>query len=173
MDATRVLFLTGAFATHAVVGYALVRGFSDADPRLGVVLGLLPDADFLFPAAWGWPLVHRGLTHTPLFAVAVVAGAYAIRRDRTVALAVGLGIGSHLAIDSLSSKGIDWLFPFAATAGPGVPIHGPTATAALWTASIGLLAWRAEGSLAASVRGRSDRRTDRSEPSDRQAERRE
>ena len=63
MEAERALFLVSAFATHAVVGYALVRGFTDADPRLGIVLGLFPDVDFWFPAAWGWPFVHRGLTH--------------------------------------------------------------------------------------------------------------
>lgn len=140
----RVAFLAGAFATHAVVGYALVRGFTDADPRVGLLFGLLPDADFLFPAAWGWPLVHRGLTHTPLFAAAVVVGTYAIRRNRDLGLAVGLAIGSHLAIDSLSPSGIDWLFPFAATAGPGVPVHGPAMTGALWAASIGILAWRTD-----------------------------
>ncbi|WP_338032979.1 metal-dependent hydrolase [Haloterrigena salina] len=174
MDTTRIAFLAVAFATHAVVGYALVRGATDADPRLGVVLGLLPDADFLFPAAWEWPLVHRGLTHTPLFAVAVVAGAYALRRDRTVAIAVGLGIGSHLAIDSLSAKGIDWLFPLADTAGLGVSVHGPAATAVLWAASLGVLAWRTEDPLVASVLSdRSADRSDRSDPSDRQTKRRE
>ncbi|NUC74343.1 metal-dependent hydrolase [Haloterrigena sp. SYSU A558-1] len=174
MDTTRIAFLAAAFATHAVVGYALVRGATDVDPRLGVVLGLLPDADFLFPEAWGWPLVHRGLTHTPVFAAAAVAGAYALRRDRTVAIAVGLGLGSHLAIDSLSAKGIDWLFPLADTAGPGVPIHGPAATALLWATSLGVLAWRTEDPLVASVPSdRSTHRSDRSDASDRQAQRRE
>ena len=144
MDTGRILFLAGAFATHAVVGYAVVRGFTDADPRLGIVFGLLPDADFGFPAAWEWPLVHRGLTHTPLFALALVAAAYAIRRDRTVAFGIGLATGSHLAIDSLSPMGIDWLFPIEATAGPGVPVHGPVATIIFWTLSVGVLAWRTE-----------------------------
>ncbi|WP_049920897.1 metal-dependent hydrolase [Halopiger djelfimassiliensis] len=143
METGRVLFLTGAVLTHAVVGYALVRGFTDADPRIGIVFGIAPDADFWFPAAWGWPLVHRGLTHTPLFALLLVVGAYAISRDRTAALAVGLAISSHLAIDSLSPAGIAWLFPLEASAGPGLPVHGPAATAALWLVSIGVLAWRA------------------------------
>lgn len=142
MEAERLAFLVGAFVTHALVGYALVRGWTDVDPRTGVVVGVLPDVDFLFPATWGWPLVHRGITHTPLFAAVVVAGAYAISRDRGVALAVGLAIGSHLAIDSLSPAGIDWLFPFATTAGPGLPVHGPAVTVVLWTASIGVLVWR-------------------------------
>ena len=139
MDAGRSLFLAGAFATHAVVGYALVRGYTDADPRLGIVFALLPDADFGFPPAWDWPLVHRGLTHTPLFAVALVLTAYTIRQERDVALAVGLAVGSHLAIDSLSPTGIDWLFPFADTAGLGVRVHGAAATVVLWAASLGIL----------------------------------
>lgn len=144
MDPGRFLFLAGAFATHAVVGYAIVRGFTDADPRIGVIFGLLPDGDFLFPNAWAWPFVHRGLTHTPLFALAVATGAVAIRQDRTVGVAVGLAIGSHLAIDSLSPKGIDWLFPLRTGWSPGLPVHGLAATALLWTASIGILVWRTE-----------------------------
>lgn len=142
MEGGRILFLAGAFATHAIVGYALVRGFTDADPRLGVVAGLLPDADFLFPATWGWPFVHRGITHAPLIALATVAGAYAVSRDRSVSLAVGLAIGSHLAIDSLSPQGIHWLFPAETVASPGLPVHGPVATVVLWAAAIGLLRLR-------------------------------
>ena len=148
MEPGRALFLAGAFATHAFVGYALVRALTDADPRLGLVFGLLPDADFLFPPGLGWPFVHRGVTHTPLFALAVVVGSYAAGRrrgpatgsGRTLAVAVGLAIGSHLAIDSLSPKGIDWLFPLRTSWSPGVAVHSPTATVLLWAASIALLA---------------------------------
>lgn len=142
MEAGRILFLAGAFATHVVVGYALVRGFTDADPRVGIVIGVLPDVDFCFPVEWGWPLVHRGITHTPMFALATVIGAYAVSQDRTVSLAVGLAIGSHLAIDSLSPMGIDWLFPLETSASLGVDVHGLAATILLWTAAIGLIALR-------------------------------
>lgn len=153
MELERGLFLAGAFATHAFVGYALVRGLTDEDPRIGLVFGLFPDADFLLPAEWGWPFVHRGVTHTPLFALAIVIGGYAVgrrlnredRRGRGLAAAVGLAIGSHLAIDSLSPKGIDWLFPLRTSWSPGLAVHGPAATALLWAASIGLLAWSANG----------------------------
>lgn len=147
MELGRALFLSGAFATHAIVGYALVAGLTDADPRLGFVFGLFPDADFLFPADWAWPFVHRGITHTPLFGLAVVTGGYAIGRQqsfttgRRVALAVGLSLSSHLAIDSLSPKGIDWLFPLRTSWSPGLPVHSPTATVLLWTGSIALLVW--------------------------------
>ncbi|AHG01495.1 metal-dependent hydrolase (plasmid) [Halostagnicola larsenii XH-48] len=144
MEGERVVFLSIAFATHALVGYALVRGFTDADARIGLVFGLVPDGDFLFPATWGWPFVHRGLTHTPVFALTIVIVVYALRRDRSITLAVALAIGSHLAIDSLSSKGIDWVFPLAETAGPGLSVHGPVATIVLWTASIGLLVVRTD-----------------------------
>ncbi|WP_323174221.1 metal-dependent hydrolase [Natrialba sp. PRR66] len=145
MELGRILFLFSAFATHAFVGYALVRGLTDADPRLGLVLGLLPDGDFLFPADWGWPFVHRGLTHTPLFAIGLLAGLSLVSRNRSVALAGGLAIGSHLAIDSLSPTGIPWLFPLQTTwnPSPGLAVHSPTATALLWTAALGLLAFRA------------------------------
>ncbi|WP_049904358.1 metal-dependent hydrolase [Natrialba asiatica] len=145
MELGRILFLLGAFATHAFVGYALVRGCTDVDPRLGLAFGLLPDGDFLFPADWGWPFVHRGLTHTPLFAVGLLAGLYLASRNRSVALAGGLAIGSHLAIDSLSPMGIRWLFPLrtAWNPSPGLAVHSPAATALLWTAALGILAFRA------------------------------
>lgn len=145
MEGERVLFLTVAFATHAVVGYALVRGFTDADPRIGLIFGLVPDGDFLFPTMLGgYPFVHRGITHTPLFALTVVICMYAVWRDRSIALAVGLALGSHLAIDSLSAKGIDWVFPLAETGGPGLSVHGPVATIVLWTVSIGILVVRTD-----------------------------
>ncbi|QLG47775.1 metal-dependent hydrolase [Natrinema halophilum] len=140
MEPNRVLFLAVAFLTHAFVGYALVRGFTDADPRLGIVFGLLPDGDFLFPVVWEWPFVHRGITHTPLFALTVVGSAYALSsRSRESAAAVGLAIGSHLAIDSLSPRGIDWLFPIETTWSPGLPVHSPITTGLLWAVSITIL----------------------------------
>lgn len=142
MDAERILFLAEAFATHAIVGYALVRGVTDVDPRIGAVFGIFPDVDFCFPAEWNWPLVHRGITHTPLFALAVVIGTYAVRRDRAVERSVGLAIGSHLVIDSLSPKGINWLFPLKGTASPDLPVHGPVATILLWSVSIAILLYR-------------------------------
>lgn len=144
MEMGRILFLARALTTHAVVGYALVRAFTSADPRIGLVLGVFPDVDLQFPAGWDWPLVHRGITHTPLFALLIVAGVYAVYRDRAVAYAVGLAISSHLLIDSLSPMGIDWLFPLKTTASPGLAVHGPAATVLLWGVSIGILIWRTD-----------------------------
>ncbi|ELY85953.1 metal-dependent hydrolase [Natrinema altunense] len=148
MDIGRLLFLSVAFVTHAVVGYALVRGFTGVDQRTGAWLGLgfgfAPDADFLFPADWGWPFVHRGITHAPLFALAVVGGAYAVSRRRSVALAVALGLGSHIVIDSLSTMGVPWLFPLRLSWNAGLDVHGPIGTVLLWALSIGVLASRTD-----------------------------
>lgn len=150
MDAERVLFLGVTFATHGVVGYALVRGFTDLNPRVGFVLALVPDVDIFFPTGWGEPFVHRGITHSPAFvlvvvAVGIVASAFSPRLSREIPLATVLATGSHLAIDSLSPEGIPWLFPFASTAsGGGLPVHGPVGTLVLWALAIGILVWRTD-----------------------------
>ncbi|WP_137290467.1 metal-dependent hydrolase [Natronorubrum halophilum] len=144
MEVDRFLFLAGAITTHAIVGYVLVQEFTDADPQIGIVLGLLPDVDFYFPATWEWPFVHRGLTHTPLFVLAIVVVIFEVTRDRAVTLAAGLAISSHLVIDSLSPKGINWLFPLESTWSPGVTIHGLPETIVLWSISLGILAWRTD-----------------------------
>lgn len=142
MIPSRILFLAGAFATHAVVGYALAAAFTDADPRVGAVLALVPDLDFVIPPVAGVPFVHRSVTHTPAFALVVVA-AVAARYRRETAVAAALAIGSHLAIDSLSPAGIRWLFPLeAASPSPGLSVHGPVVTGVLWLFALGLLAWR-------------------------------
>lgn len=149
MEPERALFLTTAFATHAAVGYALVATFTEADPRLGALLGVLPDSDFLFPAALGPPFVHRGVTHAPAVVIALTVAAFAVRRRRADALAVALATGSHLAIDALSPMGIPLWFPleFAPTSGPGLSVHGPTATVLLWSA-VGALLYRSTDSTA-------------------------
>lgn len=139
MTIERAVFLVGALTTHALVGYALVSRFTPVDPRVGALAGLFPDVDLLVPPAVGEPFVHRGVTHTPLFLVAAALAVYAARRDRPLALAVGVALGSHLLVDSLSPQGIDWLFPLSGTWTPGWPIHGPVATALLWAGSLWLL----------------------------------
>ncbi|ELZ09292.1 membrane-bound metal-dependent hydrolase [Halovivax asiaticus JCM 14624] len=143
MDPARAVFLAIAFATHAFVGYTLVRAFTTADPRLGLLFGLLPDADFLFPAALEWPFVHRGISHSPFAWLVFVAAALAVR-DRTVGLAVGFAYGSHLLLDSLSPKGIQWLFPLRTTWSPGLPIHNVIDTPLLWIGCLVLLAVRTD-----------------------------
>jgi inner membrane protein len=91
-----------------------------------VALALLPDADVLFLLA-GLPdrglFGHRGLTHTPLFALIVGAlvglGAWAARRPRPWRLALGaaLLVLSHGLLDGLADegRGVFVFWPFSLT----------------------------------------------------------
>ncbi|WP_202614470.1 metal-dependent hydrolase [Halostella litorea] len=136
-------FLAVAVATHALVGYALGERLADA-PLAGLVGGVLADADFLLPAAWGFPLVHRGLTHTLLALAAVTALVTAVAGRRQ-----GLGFGgayaAHLAIDATTPMGVPLLYPLSAEyLGVVLGGHAAPATAVLWACSLGLL-WRGDG----------------------------
>lgn len=142
MTVAHVLFLIIAVLTHGVVGYALVRAFTDVNPTLGFLLGIVPDIDFFFPAAWGAPFIHRGITHTALFIIAIVGVASLWRSQKRLELASGLALSSHLVIDSWSPMGVSWLFPFGIGVSGDLPVHGPAGTLVLWTLSVGLLVWR-------------------------------
>lgn len=139
MSMDRLVFLLVAFATHGAVGYALVAVLTTADPRLGAIVAIAPDIDLLAPADWGPLFVHRGITHTPLFVLGVVAVAYSIRWRRTDATFALLALGSHLSIDALSPMGLPLLLPLGQLPSPGLAIHSPFSTVLLWTGAIGLL----------------------------------
>ncbi|NHN48416.1 metal-dependent hydrolase [Halostella sp. JP-L12] len=133
------VFLAGAIATHALVGYVLGRSAFGAGAA-GLVGGVLADADFLFPGAWGFPLVHRGITHSAL-ALGVAAAAVAVARDRRAGAALALGYASHLAIDATTPKGVPLLYPVAdASYAVTINLHSAPATAALWICCLTALA---------------------------------
>ena len=135
----RAAFLAVAIATHALVGYVLGRSTFGAGAA-GLIGGVLADADFLFPAAWGFPLVHRGVTHSALalgVAVAVVAAA----RDRRTAGAVALGYAAHIAVDATTPKGVPLLYPVTdASYAVTLNLHSAPATVALWLCCLTVLA---------------------------------
>lgn len=140
------VFLAIALATHALVGLTVGALLADR-PFAGAIGGLLADADFLFPPALGWPLVHRGLTHTLLFAGLVTA--ILLYRHRAVGIAFGSAYGTQLGIDLTTSQGIALLYPV----GPEpiqVPLpvagHSAEATVLLW--SLCLVALYASDSVA-------------------------
>lgn len=132
VDAGRAVYLLVAFATHAAVGYAIAVAFTDVAPVIGAAAALFPDADFLF-LDWGFPFVHRGITHTPGALAAVLLAVASLERDRETLVAVGAGYLSHLLIDSLTPKGVPWLYP-ASEASFGVDLggHAPPVTLVLW-----------------------------------------
>ena len=135
VDWWRVGYLLVALATHALVGAVLASVVVDARPWVGAVAGLAPDLDFLFPLEWGFPFVHRGLTHSPAALVAVLLVGYGLKADDDRLAAVGVAYISHLVVDSLTPKGVLWLYP-ASTKAVGFDLegHSPAVTLAIWTA---------------------------------------
>ncbi|MFW5948829.1 MAG: metal-dependent hydrolase [Halolamina sp.] len=141
-------FLASAFATHGLVGAALGAALFDR-PGLGVVAGLPPDVDLLFPAALGWPFVHRGITHS-LVAVALLATVTAAAWYTTVdpddapaagAAAVVASL-SHLLIDVTTPKGIPPLSPLSdQVISLSLPTtgHSPVPTVILWVGCLVVL----------------------------------
>lgn len=135
-------FLSIAIATHAVVGYTLGAALFNR-PIAGLAAGVAPDVDFLFPAALGWPFVHRGITHT-LLVGGLAAGVVAYRARQT-ALAVAAAYGSHLLIDTTTPKGVPFLSPLVETAyhlNLGTAGHSLVPTVALWACCLSVLRLR-------------------------------
>jgi len=94
----------------------------------------------------GWPLVHRGLTHTLLAAGVCVAVAAARHRRRGAA--VGVGYASQLLLDATTPTGVPLLYPLTDRAldlPAPVGAHAPLPTALLRLACLGALAARAVG----------------------------
>lgn len=133
------LFLWMAVATHAIIGYTLGTLLAD-EPAWGLLGAIFPDVDLLFPLTWEAPLVHRGLTHTPLAALVVTL--LAARWNRAAGIAVGAGYASHLLLDTTTPAGIPLFFPLS-SAGTGLPLggHSGAATLLLWTGCFGALYW--------------------------------
>ncbi len=119
---------------HIAVGFASARLKGDATPRrrawLGILayvaLAMLPDIDVLISGVYrprGPLLDHRGLTHTPMFAlwVGVVVFVLSLRWTETRARAMRAGVvaalvvGSHCALDAMAQdgRGMLFLWPFS------------------------------------------------------------
>lgn len=128
-----------ALATHAVVGYTLGALLFDR-PLVGVAGALAADVDLLLPGGLGWPLVHRGVTHTLL--AGGISTAAVRTRGRRVARSFAVGYASQLVIDTTTPKGVPWLYPLTDT---NVYLDLPTTghslvpTLALWACCLGLL----------------------------------
>jgi inner membrane protein len=106
--------------SHATVGFAIAAWTQRPPPTRSLCLAAaacaaLPDIDY-----FGWPVAHRGITHSIAFAVggAVVATAllFRAREDRMrVALVLFLAFLSHSLLDGLSSysTGIAYFAPLS------------------------------------------------------------
>jgi inner membrane protein len=128
-----------ALATHAVVGYTLGALLFDR-PLVGAAGALAADVDLLLPDGLGWPLVHRGVTHTLL--AGGISTAAVLSRGRRTASAFAVGYASQLLVDTTTPKGVPWLYPLTDTnVYVDLPTtgHSPVPTLALWACCLGLL----------------------------------
>jgi inner membrane protein len=135
-------FIPIAIATHALVGLTLGAVLFDR-PGIGLVAGAIPDADFLLPDALSYPLVHRGISHT-LVALVVLVAVLAVLAERDVIGAVGVGYASHLIIDVTTQKGIPLVYPLVSGRiyiDLGIGGHAPETTLALWIVCLGVLGY--------------------------------
>jgi inner membrane protein len=115
--------------SHGIAGSVLVRTLTDRSTAraalvLGLVGGMLPDADMFFlNTKLEYLRGHRGWSHTllllPVFAVALAVLLKVIYRYArharlsTLALFAGVGIASHILFDWITSFGIMFLIPFS------------------------------------------------------------
>ncbi|MCB1877857.1 MAG: metal-dependent hydrolase [Chromatiales bacterium] len=106
---------------HGAVGYLLGEKRSRPIALALLVGAVLPDVDFAFLAMDGFNELHRGVTHSLGFAVIAALAAGIAVHNRGAGFAVGLGVLSHLLIDSaLDSNpsngiGVAWLWPITDT----------------------------------------------------------
>lgn len=135
------LYVLLAVVTHAAIGFTLAAVLTKHRPAAGVVGAVLPDVDLLFDPAWGFPLVHRGLTHTPLFGgfvVGVVVAAPAVRRAGP---GVAVGYLSHLLVDTFTQSGVAWLYPITETNyAVDASVHAVERAPVVWALLLGTLA---------------------------------
>jgi inner membrane protein len=114
---------------HIAIGFASARLHGDETPRVrawltaGACAGLamLPDIDVLIPALYhphGPLLDHRGLTHTPLFALCIGALVFGVglrhlrsrRRSAQLGILAALLVASHCMLDAMAQDGRGMLF---------------------------------------------------------------
>lgn len=89
--------------------FALALAYILRLPRIPMAIGgIIPDIDILL--SYGFPLVHRGIVHTPFFLAVCVVFLYLIM-ESPVTFAFGAGFLSHLLLDIITPSGIPLLYP--------------------------------------------------------------
>jgi inner membrane protein len=93
--------------THLMV--ALAIAYILRLPKLPAAIGgVIPDLDVLLQG--DFPLIHRGIVHTPLVMILCMVIIY-LAVDRTASLSFGAGFMSHLLTDLATPAGILLLYP--------------------------------------------------------------
>ncbi|MEM7816188.1 MAG: metal-dependent hydrolase [Candidatus Aenigmatarchaeota archaeon] len=100
------------FLTH--LAFALAIGSIMKFPlKTTAIAGVVADADTIFFATgFGFPLIHRGIFHTPVFLGLAMIAIYFATRRTDICAGFGAGFLSHLFLDTINPTGIMWLYPF-------------------------------------------------------------
>jgi inner membrane protein len=89
--------------------FALAIAYLLRLPKLPAAIGgIIPDLDVLLQ--WDFPLMHRGIVHTPLMLAISIVILYLVT-DRTTTFAFGAGFLAHLLTDLVTPAGILLLYP--------------------------------------------------------------
>ena len=93
--------------------FALALGYVLKLPaKVIAVAGIIPDADIIFTSmGTGFPFIHRGFLHTPIFLGIILIGMYLVTKRADICAGFGAGFLSHLFIDTINPTGIMWLYP--------------------------------------------------------------
>lgn len=91
--------------------FALALAYIFRLPRIPAAIGgIIPDLDILLN--YGFPLMHRGIVHTPFFLAVCVVFLYLVTEGSTT-FAFGAGFLSHLLLDIITPSGIVLLYPLS------------------------------------------------------------
>ncbi len=108
--------LVGAWCAGKIYEYFSKKKISHYTWFFLLLGGILPDADFLLDWTLGYD-THRTFTHSLFFLVAIPLLVYALftllknPEKKYFAIFIGVGIFTHLFLDSFSKYGIPLLWP--------------------------------------------------------------
>jgi inner membrane protein len=89
--------------------FALAIAYLLRLPRMpAAIAGVIPDLDILLQD--DFPLMHRGIVHTPFFLLVGIVLLYLVA-DKPTTFAFGAGFLSHLLLDVITPAGILLLYP--------------------------------------------------------------
>jgi inner membrane protein len=124
--------------------FALALAYILRLPKVPAAIGgIIPDLDVLLQG--DFPLMHRGLVHTPLIMAISMVMLYLVFQP-PIAFSFGMGFLSHLFLDIANPTGIMLFYPLPAFFTLNLAVYNNVA------ANLGIMAW----SLAAILACRSE-----------------
>jgi len=95
--------------THLM--FALAMAYILRLPRIPTAIaGIIPDLDGILD--YGFPLMHRGLVHTPMFLFLCMGVIAVVTKNKPLAAGFGVGFLAHLLTDIITPTGIMFFYPW-------------------------------------------------------------